>query len=180
MIMFGLLLFLVQTHGYSHSSPSEELTASAEPSPGIIAADVVASTGIHEESQPSQWKDTITITIPARSGKEYKFHLVQGAVLDYSWKTDSEKLYYDFHGEPKGGKTGYFESFKTSTNSQAKGSLTATFEGTHGWYWENKSPLPVDVVLQTRGSYQMVAAKKELKDDSLIVNPTAIKRDSIY
>jgi len=180
LIMAGLLLFLVQTHDYSHSSPSEELTAGANSSPGIVATDVVASTGSPEESQPSQWKDSITVTIPARSGKEYKLQLVKGALLEYSWKTDGEKLFYDFHGEPKGDKTGYFESFKTSTNNQSGGSVTAPFEGTIGWYWENKSPLPVNVVLQTRGSYQMVAAKKELKDDSLIETPNAKKRDSIY
>ncbi len=179
LIAFGLLLFLVQTHGYSHSTPSEELTASSEPSPAVFATDVVASTGTPEEAQP-QWKDTITITIPARNGKEYKLYLAQGSVLEYSWKTDSEKLYYDFHGEPKGDTTGYFESFATNTDNQSKGSLTAPFEGTHGWYWENKSPLPVNVVLQTRGTYQMISEKKKSKDDSLIETPNAIKRDSIY
>ena len=180
LIMFGLLLFLVQTHDYSHSSPSEDLTTGADSSPGIIATDVVAATGIPGESQPSQWKDSITITIPARSGKEYKFQLVKGALLEYSWKTDSKKLYYDFHGEPKGDTTGYFESFKNSTDSQSSGSIAAPFEGTIGWYWENKSPLPVNVVLQTRGTYQMVTAKKELKNDSLIETPNVIKHDSIY
>jgi len=180
LIMFGLLLFLVQTHGYSHSSPSEELTASAKTSSGILATEVVAATGNSEESQPSQWKDSITITIPARSGKEYKFQLVKGALLEYSWKTDSKKLFFDFHGEPKGDTTGYFESFKNSTDSQSSGSIAAPFEGTIGWYWENKSPLPVNVVLHTRGSYQMVAAKKKLKDDSLTKNPNAPTRESIY
>ena len=180
LIAFGLLLFLVQTHGYSHSTPSEELTAGSEPSPGIIATDVVASTGIPEESQQTQWKDSITITIPARGGKEYKFQIVKGALLEYSWKTDSKKLYYDFHGEPKGDKTGYFESFKTGTNSQSRGSATAPFEGTIGWYWENKSPMPVNVTLQTRGSYQIVAAKKDSKGDSLTETPNANTRDSIY
>jgi len=180
LIMFGLLLFLVQTHGYSHSSPSEELTASAKTSSGILATEVVAATGNSEESQPSQWKDSITITIPARSGKEYKFQLVKGALLEYSWKTDSKKLFFDFHGEPKGDTTGYFESFKNSTDSQSSGSIAAPFEGTIGWYWENKSPLPVNVILHTRGSYQMVAAKKKLKDDSLTKNPNAPTRESIY
>lgn len=177
LIMSGLLLFLVQTHGYSHSSPPEELAAGKDSSPGILATEVVAAVGNPERSQ---WKDSITITIPARSGKEYKLQLVKGALLEYSWKTDSKKLFFDFHGEPKGDTTGYFESFKNSTDSQSSGSIAAPFEGTIGWYWENKSPLPVNVVLHTRGSYQMIVAKKELKNDSLIQTPNATTRDSIY
>ncbi len=175
LIMFGLLLFLVQTHGYSHSSPSEELTANANQSPGILATEAAVG-----DPEGSQWKDSITITIPARSGKEYKFQLVKGALFEYSWKTDSKKLFFDFHGEPKGDTTGYFKSFKNSTDNQSSGSIAAPFEGTIGWYWENKSPVPVNVVLQTRGSYQMVAVKKKLKNDSLIENPNAKTRDSIY
>ncbi len=159
LIMAGLLLFLVQVHDYSHSQP-KEFTASTDQSLGIIAAKEVASTGLPEESQLSQWKDSITITIPAKSGKEYKFYLMKNAVLEYTWKTDSEKLYFDFHGEPKGDTTGYFESFKENTDNQSSGSLTAPFEGTIGWYWENKSQMPVNVVLQTRGSYQSIVANK--------------------
>jgi hypothetical protein len=177
LIMSGLLLFLVQTHGYSHSSPPEDLTAGTDSSPGILATEVVAAVGNPERSQ---WKDSITITIPARSGKEYKLQLVKGALLEYSWKTDSKKLFFDFHGEPKDDTTGYFESFKNSTDSQSSGSIAAPFEGSIGWYWENKSQLPVNVVLHTRGSYQMIVAKKELKNDSLIQTPNATTRDSIY
>jgi hypothetical protein len=180
LIMAGLLLFLVQTHGYSHSSQPEELTASADSSPGIVASEVVAATGVPEESQPSQWQDSITVTIPANSGKEYKFYLAKDAVIEYSWKTASQKLYFDFHGEPKGDTKGYFKSFKESTDSRSSGSLTAPFEGTIGWYWENKSKVPVNVILQARGSYQIIATKKKLQDDPLINNTSAESRDSIY
>jgi len=180
LIMFGLLLFLVQTHGYSHSSPSEELTASADSSPGIVATDVVAATRNPDESQPSQWKDSITVTIPANSGKEYKFYLTKGAVLEYSWKTDSKELYFDFHGEPKGDTSGYFKSFKESTDNRSSGSLIAPFEGTIGWYWENKSQTPVNITVQARGSYQIIAAKKKMQNETLIGTPNAATRDSIY
>ena len=180
LIMFGLLLFLVQTHGYSHSTLSEELTAGTDKAPGIIAADVVASTGLPEESLSSQWQDAITVMIPANSGKEYKFYLVKDALIEYTWKTDSKQLYYDFHGEPKGDITGYFKSFKESTGNRSSGSLIAPFEGTIGWYWENKGPTPVNVQLQTRGSYQVIAQKKVIQSDTLTETPNTPKRESIY
>jgi hypothetical protein len=162
LIAAGLMLFTMQTHAYSHSSESKESDVSADSSQSGIVNDAFVNTANPEESQQTQWKDSITITIPARSGKEYKLQLAKDATFEYSWKTDSEKLFYDFHGEPKGDKTGYFESFKKSTDSQARGSLTAPFEGTIGWYWRNNSPSPVNVALQTKGSYQIIAAKKKL------------------
>ncbi len=101
----------------------------------------------------SQWKDVITLVVPPHSGLEYKFQLVKGATLEYAWKTNGEQLYFDFHGEPKGDKTGYFKSFQISTDSQASGALIAPFEGIHGWYWENKTLSPITLFLNTKGSY---------------------------
>ena len=61
-----------------------------------------------------QWQDTVKIIVPPKKGLEYKFHLTKAASLEYSWATDGTKLYFDFHGEPKGDKTRYFKSFKRS------------------------------------------------------------------
>jgi len=180
LIMFGLLLFLVQTHGYSHSTPSEDLTAGADRSPGIIAAGVTASTELPEDSLSAPWQDSITVTIPAHRGKEYKFYLEKGALIEYAWKTDSRQLSCDFHGEPAGDTTGYFKSFKESTGNRGSGSLTAPFEGTIGWYWENKGPTPVNITLQARGSYQLIAQKERIQSDAITETTNTSERESIY
>jgi len=180
LIMFGLLLFLVQTHGYSHSTPSEELIASTVQSSGIIATEADASTELSQESLSAPWQDSITVTIPANGGKEYKFYLAKDALIEYTWKTDSNKLYFDFHGEPKGDTTGYFKSFRESTDDRSSGSLIAPFEGTIGWYWENKGPAPVNVMLQTRGTYQIIGQKKGEESATQAEIPNISKRESIY
>jgi hypothetical protein len=102
------------------------------------------------------WNDSVIITIPANKGLEYKFHLAKSAKLEYSWMTNGGKLYFDFHGEPKGDKTGYFESFKESTDNKSNGTLIAPFEGSFGWYWENKADTSVQVLLKTNGSYAIL------------------------
>ena len=79
-----------------------------------------------------------------------------GGRLEYAWQTGGDRLYYDLHGEPTGDKTGYFKSFEEKTASQSRGSVTADFAGPHGWYWENKSRHPVAIILNTRGSYQIL------------------------
>ncbi|OUS05303.1 hypothetical protein A9Q81_05080, partial [Gammaproteobacteria bacterium 42_54_T18] len=86
--------------------------------------------------------------------KEYKLQVSKGSTFEYSWQTNKGKLYFDFHGEPKGDNTGYFKTFKKGTSSLASGSLTTIFEGTHGWYWKNSNPYPVSITLNVKGDYK--------------------------
>jgi hypothetical protein len=137
---------------------SAQTTANTQPQ--AIACVETNSTGklTQTDNQPpaTQWQDTVKILVPAGKGLEYKFHLQKGATLEYAWTTDGAGLYFDFHGEPQGDKTGYFKSYQETTDSQANGSLVAPFEGSHGWYWENKTDSPVTVVLNTKGAYRIL------------------------
>nr|WP_083699924.1 hypothetical protein [Shewanella sp. UCD-KL12] len=97
--------------------------------------------------------DTVKIDIPAGKGLEYKLIMDEFTHLEYEWSTGGEALYFDFHGEPKGDSTGYFESFSITTSNKVKGSLTTPFAGSHGWYWKNKTNAPITVTLSTKGDY---------------------------
>jgi hypothetical protein len=97
--------------------------------------------------------ETIEVIVPAGRGVEYKFIMEQYQKLEYEWITDSSALYFDLHGEPKGDTTGYFESYAIATLGEMKGSFTAPFAGSHGWYWKNTSDSPVTVQLIVRGEY---------------------------
>lgn len=137
LILAGAFLFVMQMHGYEHAANADEFAASAETA-----------------QYPVNDKDTIAITIPARGEKEYKLQLAKGATLEYSWQTDKGKLFFDFHGEPKGDTEGNFKSFEKGTASESSGSLTAPFEGPHGWYWKNSGSEDVEVTLKARISTQ--------------------------
>ena len=104
-------------------------------------------------------RDTVSIILPPHSGLEYKLQLLKGADLKYRWVTDSAPLYFDFHGEPAGDTTGYFQSFTESTANQVSGSLTAPFNGSHGWYWKNSSVGAVTVTLHIEGAYRIEGIK---------------------
>ena len=109
-----------------------------------------------EVKQPvDKWQDSVMITVPAKKGLEYKFHIEKDQKLEFVWKTDGSALYFDFHGEPQGNTTGYFKSFKESNQSQSSGTLIAPFTGSHGWYWENKTNKTVIINLKTRGKYKI-------------------------
>jgi hypothetical protein len=179
LILTGGLLFLMQMHGYAHTSNPEEFIASAEASQ-IEESDKKAATDVDpEDFQQSGWKDSISITIPARGDKEYKFYLAKGATLEYAWEADGAALFFDFHGEPEGDTSGYFKSFKKSTESQSSGSLTASFAGTHGWYWKNNTPSPVNIVLQAKGEYQRLDLNKALQPAEPAQTPRSTIHDTI-
>lgn len=147
LILAGALLFLMQMHGYAHTSMSEETSAFVDT--GIDQA-VTSS-----PQAPAQWQDLIAINIPAMGSKEYKFHLEKGSTFQYAWETN-QQLYYDFHGEPDGNTTGFFDSYEENTASQGAGSLTAPFTGIHGWYWKNDTAAPVTIFLKATGNYQRI------------------------
>lgn len=103
--------------------------------------------------------DRVVVEVPAARGVEYKFFLRAGQKMKYSWESSSGSIYYDFHGEPEGNTTGFFESYAESTSNTAKGTFTAPFDGAHGWYWKNASLRIVEVTLVTSGSYEVLGLR---------------------
>ncbi len=105
--------------------------------------------------------DDVKISVPAGRGIEYKFQMMKYADLKYEWKSDGEQIYFDFHGEPKGGAAGYFKSYAISTASAVKGTMTAPFDGSHGWYWKNNSDKDIIITLKTSGIYTLIGNPKK-------------------
>jgi hypothetical protein len=104
-----------------------------------------------DASQALEWCKPIEITIPAGKGLEHKFQVVKGQKMEYAWAADTGKLYFDFHGEPAGGKDGYFESFKKDTSQVSEGAIVPPFSGTIGWYWKNNGADDIVVTVRVRG-----------------------------
>lgn len=104
-------------------------------------------------------QDSVTLTVPAGKGIEYKLAMNKFSKATYEWATDGGELFVDLHGEPKGDTTGYFESFTIATVDKMKGSFTAPFDGSHGWYWKNKSDRDIQVQLIFNGEYAIEGLK---------------------
>lgn len=144
--LFALSSLLFAGSVQSHSSHSHEPKKQE-------ASEDKAETQPQTRSEQTEWQDTVTISIPAKGDIEYKVLLAKGHTLEHAWKTDKGELFFDFHGEPKGDTTGYFKTFEKDTKASAGGTLTAEFEGTHGWYWKNDNAFPVEVTLNLNGDY---------------------------
>ncbi|MCB2384730.1 hypothetical protein FJD32_023540 (plasmid) [Shewanella sp. LC6] len=130
------------------------LTSIAQAAEADGAAAVMGTQANNTEFQ------TIEVLVPAGRGVEYKFAMPQYAKMTYEWMTDGDALYFDLHGEPEGDTTGYFESYTIATSNEMKGSFTAPFAGSHGWYWKNKTDKPIAVQLQVKGQYEVIGLKQ--------------------
>jgi hypothetical protein len=142
LIFIGIILFIFQIYGYTKTSNAE--------------GHIVSTESVKPLEENQEWKDIIVVTIPPGGDKEFSVRVAKGSAFEYTWQTNGEMMYFDFHAEPAGDITGYFESFKTGTSSQSSGSFTALFDGTHGWYWKSIYPSPVVVRLKIRGEYQLL------------------------
>jgi hypothetical protein len=99
---------------------------------------------------------------------EYKFALKPGQTILYKWTTtnlddtpSTVPVEFDFHGEMtdrKGAIT--VAEYRTASALSDTGSLTAPFEGIHGWYFKNHSPDPTIVHLEVTGFYTLIPPGK--------------------
>ncbi|MBF69128.1 MAG: hypothetical protein CMQ29_15730 [Gammaproteobacteria bacterium] len=88
---------------------------------------------------------------------EYKYQLAAEAGLIYEWCATGEVV-HDFHAEPDGAEAGFAVSFAAGRDNEAGGVFIAPFAGLHGWFWENRSGIEVQVQLKASGYF--IAAKE--------------------
>lgn len=104
--------------------------------------------------------DTLSIKLDVGEQVEYKAVMQQGDALVYSWKADSETVYFDFHADPGEAAEGYpdqyFIRYQEGEENEAAGSIVAPFAGYHGWYWLNIENDPIEISLEVRGFYDRI------------------------
>jgi hypothetical protein len=131
--------------------------------PAEVPVTVSAGSNAVAHSYPQTWRtDTIEIPLAAAPTPgydlEYKVRMKSGETLVYSWTAvdaPADEFYYDFHSESDPAPKVSVASHKEGTANLANGSLTAPFDGIHGWYFENQSTKPVVVRLTLAGFYEL-------------------------
>jgi hypothetical protein len=158
-VLAGVLLVLVVLPAEFNIDPTGfggMIGVTVLSSPGGSSDTATSAVSGTETPTGKQREDGIVIDIPAGKGVEYKVQVRAGEKLTYRWKSAAGVLFYDFHGEPKGAAKNVFESFAVGRGTLVKGTFTAPFEGTHGWYWKNSGRKPVKVSLTLSGSYEII------------------------
>ncbi|TNB81381.1 transmembrane anchor protein [Pseudomonas sp. Fig-3] len=106
---------------------------------------------------PAMKSNQMTVTLKPGEGTEIKLEVLKNKTVSYEWTAAGGPVNYDTHGEPYNGEKGYFHSYNKGKQVKSdKGELTAIFDGTHGWFWRNRSNNNVTISLNTTGDYLSV------------------------
>jgi hypothetical protein len=94
--------------------------------------------------------DTFSVTLEPGKGAEVKAALKAGDGLVFRW-TASADVAVDMHGEAPDAKGTWTSYAVEAAQREAAGTFVAAFDGTHGWYWQNRGTEPVTVEIVVTG-----------------------------
>lgn len=112
-----------------------------------------ANAAVAPTSIDSAWTHVTIVPLMPGEGKEVKLVMKKGASAIYTWAAANGGVNYDMHGDSTGAPNSYI-SYKKGNGAVAdSGRITAAMDGSHGWFWRNRTDKPVSVTLRTRGDY---------------------------
>jgi hypothetical protein len=104
-------------------------------------------------SAPGMRVDITSVTLRPGEGKEIKLVMKKGARVKYSWATDRGVVNYDKHADSTSPPRDYYGYDKGKRVRFDAGVLVAAFDGSHGWFWRNRTKEVITVTLETEGDY---------------------------
>ena len=128
----------------------------AAPAPQVAQVQPIAKPVAQPVATPAPALKTnqMTVTLKPGEGTEIKLEMLKNKTVSYEWTAAGGPVNYDTHGEPYNGEKGYFHSYNKGKQVKSdKGEFTAIFDGTHGWFWRNRSNNDVAISLKTTGDY---------------------------
>ena len=128
---------------------ADEARVSAEAeAPQTVLAGNPDSTA-SDASGPSS--DVTTLTLAPGEGAEIKLVMAKDNTVKYDWSASGGAVNFDTHADAPG--ISYHGYGKGSNSGGEQGTLVAAFDGSHGWFWRNRSGGAVTITLRTQGNY---------------------------
>lgn len=129
----------------------------AGPTPQVRAEEITPSESVTEANAPvseqpgPSWRDEVSLTLAPGEAAEIKLVMKQDEIAGYDWRVDQGHMNSDLHGD---GTAGQFTSYRKGRAEVGdSGDLIAAFDGSHGWFWRNRSDVPAMITLRTKGAY---------------------------
>jgi hypothetical protein len=96
--------------------------------------------------------DEMQVTLAPDEGTEIKVALAKGKTVEYNWSTSGGKANFDVHGDSKELNIDY-HNYEKGSEQTKQGEIGAAFDGSHGWFWRNRTKETITVTLKTTGEY---------------------------
>jgi hypothetical protein len=121
---------------------------------GQTEANTTALSENETKMMPGITKESISIDLKAGQATEVKLAMPKGASVNFDWKTSGGGLNFDTHGDPVNAPKDFYHGYGKGRNeTQQSGTLTAAFDGKHGWFWRNRTEETVTVTLNVEGQF---------------------------
>lgn len=153
----GELKIILAQEALADAAPPQ--AAAPAPAPQVAQVQPIAKPAAQPAPTPTSALKTnqMSVTLKPGEGTEIKFEVLKGKSVGYEWTAVGGPVNFDTHGEPYNGEKGYFHSYNKGKQVKSdKGEFTAIFDGTHGWFWRNRSNSDVTISLRTAGDYLSV------------------------
>lgn len=166
---------LATDHDAGHDAESSSPAPIADPAPSAAQAAPTASSATDESQIKSKAaeafganagqsfdtdavslrtgtyrSDTLSLTLEPGKGAEVKAMLKAGDGIVFHW-TATGDVALDMHGERTDAKGTWTSYAVERSQREASGTFIAPFDGSHGWYWQNRGTQPVTVNIQVAG-----------------------------
>ncbi len=97
------------------------------------------------------WRDEVVLTLKPGEAAEIKLVMNEGGIASYLWTVNQGHLNSDLHGDGSNGQSISYR--KGRAEDEDTGELMAAFDGSHGWFWRNRSEVNVELTLRVEGAY---------------------------
>ena len=97
----------------------------------------------------------MSVTLAPDEGTEIKVAMQKGAKVDYVWETNGGKANFDVHADSKELDIDY-HNYSKGSDVKSEGTLVAAFDGSHGWFWRNRTKEPLTITIKTNGEYSSI------------------------
>ena len=118
------------------------------PAPAMVAAAPAATPA---RTAAASRSDKMSVTLAVGEAAEIKVKADKGARIGFDWSVSGGHVNYDTHADAPGVSYHGYGKGKESTGE--RGEIVAAFDGSHGWFWRNRSGGAVTLTLRTNGAY---------------------------
>ncbi len=130
------------------SEAAAEQAKQAQPAPAAENA------GSAQAEVPTQSHE-MQVTLVPDQGTEIKVAMTEGAKVTYEWWTDGGKANFDVHGDSEALGIDY-HNYSKGSETRSSDELVAAFDGSHGWFWRNRTEGDITITLRTNGEYSSI------------------------
>ncbi len=136
-----------------------EAAQTSTPSPAIVGTGSATVPVLSvERVAKAERTDRMQVELAPGEGAEVKVTATDGTRIEFDWSVTGGRVNYDTHGDGKpGAPRGFYHGYgKGKDVASDRGTLVAAFDGSHGWFWRNRSGAPVTVTINVKGGYTAI------------------------